>query len=147
VRLSEPAQCVRAISLILLLFSFSAQALCGAGSSAGTALAPGAWGGRGIALQVLETGVRIEFNCAFGRIDTPLAVSDTGAFSAPGYYAPEPGGPGRLSDRAPDGKAAVFSGEVHGPRMTLRVELPDQGRTLGPFHLEKSKPAELEKCL
>jgi hypothetical protein len=144
---SEPAQLARAIFLILLLFSFSAPALCSAGSNAGTALPPGTWGGRGIALEVLESSVRMEFDCAFGRIDAPLAVGAAGTFSAPGLYRPEPGGPGRLSDRPPAGKAALFSGEVHGPQMTLRVELPDQGRVLGPFHLEKSKRAELEKCL
>jgi len=133
--------------LFLVLFLMSFEVFACAGSSVENALEPGNWGGRGAALQVLETGAIIEFDCAIGRISMPITAQPSGKFSVSGQYHREPGGPVRLSDKEPKWSPAVFSGEVTGSEMLLRVELPDEGRAIGPFTLNKALQAELEKCL
>ena len=110
-------------------------------------LEPGRWGGAGARLLVLETGVKAEFDCAFAFIDEPIAVMSNGRFLQTGKYLIEPGGPGQLGDKEPEGIPAVFSGEVIESQMTLLIELPEDGRSIGPFTLKLSQKAELEKCL
>ena len=133
--------------LLLVIFSMSFEVFAGTGSSVEYSLEPGSWGGHGAALQVLEAGAIIEFDCAFGRISEPITVQHSGRFSVPGKYLREPGGPLRLPQKKREGSPAVFSGEVTGSELLLRVELPDEGRSIGPFILNKSRQAELEKCL
>ena len=133
--------------LIICLLCASAELLACAATSDNQTLASGTWGGRGALLKSGQTGAVIEFDCAFGQITAPFSVDINGKFSVPGTYAHETGGPGRPSDPEPKGSQAVFSGQVIGEQMVLRVELVEQGRSIGPFTLNKSKQAELEKCL
>ena len=133
--------------LILLTFSISARVFGCPGSSLETMLEPGEWGADGAALRVFENSASIEFNCAFGRIREPISVQPGGHFSVSGDYHPESGGPGLLSDKEPAAKAAVFSGTVIESELHLYIELPEEGRSIGPFTLNKSVKAELEKCL
>ena len=116
-------------------------------SGAEIRLDPGRWGGHGVALTVVEKGAAIEFDCAMGYIRQPIAVQPDGRFSISGEFVPDTGGPVRLSDPEPRGSPAVFSGEVSNSQLILRVEMPDEGRTLGPFTLIRSQAATLEKCL
>lgn len=131
------------IQLIVLGLLLANDAMCG---GIGT-LEPGRWGGAGVQLLVLDNGVKAEFNCAFGVIDEPITVNSNGRFSQTGKYLREPGGPGQLGDKEPEGIPAVFSGEVFESQMTLLIELPGDGRSIGPFTLKLSQKAELEKCL
>lgn len=110
-------------------------------------LPPGTWGGRGAELQVAPDSAKLEFNCAFARIDAPVVIQPSGAFAVAGLYFSEPGGPGRIGDPEPAGAAATFYGVRENSEIRLRVELVDVGRTLGPFVLHRSQIADLEKCL
>lgn len=133
--------------LIFCLLCASAELLACASTNGNQTLAPDTWGGRGALLKSGQTGAVIEFDCAFGNIKTPFYVDNNGKFSVRGTYARETGGPGRLSDPEPKGSQAVFSGQVNEEQMVLQVELVEQGRSIGPFTLNKSQQAELEKCL
>ena len=135
------------ILLIFVTLSLSTGAFGDVGSSIGNALEPADWGGHGAALRVLETGAFIEFDCAIGRIHEPVKVQHSGRFSVTGKYHRERGGPVRFSEKEPKGSPAVFSGVVTGSELLIHVELPDEGRSIGPFNLKKSLHAELEKCL
>ena len=138
---------VRLSLLFIAVLSMGYEIFAYADPGLEKALESGTWGGRGAALQVLESGAFIEFDCAIGRIGKPITVQPNGQFSAPGQYYRETGGPVRLSDKEPTGSPAVFSGEVTGSELLLRIALPEEGRTIGPFILTKSLQAELEKCL
>ena len=116
-------------------------------SGAEIQLDPGRWGGHGAALTVVENGAAVEFDCAMGYIRKPIAIQPDGRFSIPGEFVRDTGGPVRLSDPEPQGSPAVFSGEVSDPQLIIHVEMPDEGRTLGPFTLIRSQAATLEKCL
>ena len=107
----------------------------------------GPWGGRGAALVVHESGVKIEFDCAFGYIDLPLTADRNGQFLIEGRFVRELGGPGRPSDAQPKSTPALFSGLISTGQLVLFVELPEEHRKLGPYTLNKSQQAELEKCL
>lgn len=110
-------------------------------------LEPGRWGGHGAALTVVGNGAAVEFDCAMGYIRQPITVQPDGRFSTPGEFVPDTGGPVRMSDPEPRGSPAVFSGEVSDSQLLLRVDMPDEGRTVGPFTLVRSQTATLEKCL
>jgi hypothetical protein len=110
-------------------------------------LEPGRWGGHGAALTVVENGAVVEFDCAMGYLREPIIVDSEGRFSVPGEFVPDRGGPVRLSDPEPQGLPAIFSGEVSDSRLLLHVDMPDEGRTIGPFSVTRSQTATLEKCL
>jgi len=118
-----------------------------ADSGAERLIEPGRWGGQGAALTVAENGATVEFDCAMGYIRQPITLQSDGRFSIRGEFVPDPGGPARLSDPEPRGSPAIFSGEVTDSRLLLHVDMPDEGRTLGPFALIRSQAAILEKCL
>jgi len=118
-----------------------------AGSGAETALEPGSWGGRGAAMTVAEGGTAVEFDCAMGYIRVPITFQADNRFSVPGEYVPEAGGPVRFREPKLQGSPAVFSGEVDSSELLLYVDIPDEGRTLGPFKLTRTQQATLRKCL
>lgn len=132
------------LSTALLL---SPGTLIGADTSAEPRLGPGRWGGQGAALAVAENGAAVEFDCAMGYIRQPITLEPDGRFSVPGEFVPDTGGPVRISDPEPRSSPAVFSGEVSDSLLLLRIDLPDEGRSLGPFTLFRSQTANLEKCL
>jgi hypothetical protein len=118
-----------------------------ADSGAATALEPGTWGGHGAAMTMAEGGTVVEFDCAMGYIRAPITILADGRFSVPGKYVPEAGGPVRLREPQPQGSPAVFSGEVDSSELLLYVDIPDEGRIIGPFKLTRSQQATLSKCL
>jgi len=133
--------------LLLTVLLLSPGLLNGADSGAERLLAQGRWGGQGAALTVVENGATVEFDCAMGYIRQPIALQPDGRFSIPGEFVPDTGGPGRLSDPEPRGSPAIFAGEVSDSRLLLHVDMPDEGRSVGPFALIRSRAATLEKCL
>lgn len=116
-------------------------------SGAATALEPGKWGGRGAAMTVTKEGTVVEFDCAMGYIRAPITILADSRFSVPGEYVPEAGGPVRYREPQPQGSPAVFSGEANSSELLLYVDIPDEGRTIGPFKLARSQQATLNKCL
>lgn len=111
----------------------------------------GAWGGTGIALTVEESGAKVEFDCAHGRISGRLTLDAEGRFDLPGTVARERPGPVHMGPNGePEEEKAAparYSGRLEGDvlRMTVRVE-GAQADTR-PLELRLGQPPRLRKCL
>jgi hypothetical protein len=106
----------------------------------------GTWGGEHVALEVTADGGRVEYDCAHGGFDDPLALDQRKRFDVTGTHTPEHGGPvweGEMSESRP----ARYAGRVDGGRMTLTVTLTDTGEILGTFSLTQGAAGRLTKCL
>ena len=106
----------------------------------------GAWGGADIALQVTTDGIDLNFDCAHGHIDEPIAPDSEGRFSVKGTYVREHGGAVRI-DENPDTRAATYKGQIASEKMTLTVTFPDGTEDVGPFTLERGKSGRVRKCM
>lgn len=104
----------------------------------------GRWGGDGVVVQVGEQGARLEFSCAHGTIDEPLAVDARGRFDLRGTYVNERGGPVR-EDEAPPPRAR-YVGELDGDRLRLSITLVQPERPVGAFTLTHGRAVRLVKC-
>jgi hypothetical protein len=104
----------------------------------------GEWGGVHISMNVGEKSATIEYDCAKGVIEGPLAVDDAGEFNLRGSFTSERGGPVR-ADETPREQAAMYSGTIKGNTMTLTLKIDgeDDSET---FTLEKGKTGKLVKC-
>ncbi|HWS99183.1 MAG TPA: hypothetical protein VN256_02850 [Pyrinomonadaceae bacterium] len=106
----------------------------------------GTWGGPHVQMDVGADGARLEFDCAHGATDGPLAPGDDGRFDLAGYFVVERGGPvraGRKEKRLP----ARYSGRVEGQTMTLDVTLTEGGEHVGTFTLTRGRAGRLTRCL
>ncbi len=105
---------------------------------------PGPWGGVHVRLTVTDEGGKIEFDCAHGTLDSPLALDDEGRFDVPGTLVRE-GGPVRKD--APEERQSVrYAGRTDGQTMDLELRSA-AGERKGSFQLERGKRAVLRKCL
>lgn len=78
----------------------------------------GQWGGSGVSLFATLSGADGDFNCQFGRLESPIQLDENKNFSVSGfidYYDGTPRPPKRL--------LAQFSGHVSGKIMHMRVAL------------------------
>ncbi len=98
-------------------------------------------------MVVSETGVRIEFDCAAGAIDQPLATAADGTFAEDGLYAAERGGPIDPEQPPRPTYAARYEGRIDGTVMTMTVVAPEYRGFVGTFTVELGRRALLEKCL
>ena len=128
------------------LLVFGMLGLGALGLGGGDRVSRGAWGGQGIALEVTESGARLEFDCAHGRIDEPMRLDANGQFGIRGLFFRERGGPVREGEES-KGEPARYSGRVDGETMVLTVRLADRDVDIGTFTLVHGKPARLRKCL
>lgn len=106
----------------------------------------GTWGGAHVRMDVGRDAAHLEFDCAHGGTDGPLAVGDDGRFDLAGYFVFERGGPvraGQKEKRLP----ARYSGRVEGQTMTLDVTLTEGGEQVGTFTLKRGQAGRLTKCL
>jgi hypothetical protein len=97
-----------------------------------------------VTFSVSEQGGAIEFDCAHGTIDGPLALDRRGRFEVKGRYLPEHPGPVRRDESA-EGRPARYLGLVRGQVMTLRVTV-DDGTELGPYRLALGRRGRVFKC-
>jgi len=106
-------------------------------------ISTGVWGGQHISMKVGAKSATIEYDCAHGMIDGPLAVDAGGHFNLRGTHRTERGGPTR-ADESSKGQPATYTGSIEGNKMTLTLKLDD----LEPetFTLEKGKEGKLVKC-
>jgi hypothetical protein len=110
-------------------------------------VAPGDFfGGEGVLLTIRELGADLEWDCAAGRIEDAFETAADGSFDLQGTHTPGPGGPIREDDQ-PEAETARYTGRLSGSRMTLSVELPERGVTLGPHELRYREEAVLRRCL
>src|SRR5437764_116263 len=90
------------------------------GPPLGRALPAGSWGGQHVVLEVGERGADLEFDCARGRIDSPIQLDVRGDFDVAGTFTPEHGGPIRRDEQA-HAAGARYVGHVDGQTMELTV--------------------------
>lgn len=145
----------RALSSLVVAFCLAMVASAGVSACGGVdatapeaakdAVATGAWGGAGVALEVAAAGAKVEFDCAHGAITEPLVLDAARRFDVAGRFVQEHGGPEREGeDQA--GEPARYSGTVDGKTLTLTVVLSGDDR-VGPFTLVQGQSARLHKCL
>jgi hypothetical protein len=108
-------------------------------------VADGNWGGQNARLEVSEGGAQINFSCAHGIIEGPVAVDSEGRFSAKGTFTAEGMGP-RNEDAPPKARPAVYSGVVSDRKMTLTVTVPDDKAEGGTFELTLGEPGRIRRC-
>ncbi|MBE0593909.1 MAG: hypothetical protein IH616_16070 [Gemmatimonadales bacterium] len=109
-------------------------------------LLSGEWGGDHIGLVVSATGANLEYDCAYGTIDSPIDLHRSGSFVASGTHTFEHGGPIREGE-LPDIHPAEYRGWVIGSTMTLTVTLTDTTRTVGTFTLRRGGNPLVFKCV
>jgi hypothetical protein len=119
---------------------------CGPASPTRPQISVGMWGGDHVELRVSETGATVEFDCAHGTLDAPLAIDSNGHFEVGGTFVREHGGPGRVDEEA-EKESARYAGTSNGRTMTLTVMLTSAPQPLGPFALVFGQPGRLLKCL
>jgi hypothetical protein len=128
--------------VVLCLLVFCAAALVY--SRMMTRIPRGEWGGTHISMNVGERSATIEYDCAHGSIEGPLATDSEGKFQLRGTFTPERGGPIR-ADESARSQPATYTGEISGNKMKLTLKVADSDET-ETFELEKGKTARLVKC-
>lgn len=106
----------------------------------------GDWGGEHLGLVATVQGADLEYDCATGHMNGPLAPGDDGRFSVTGVHHPGHGGPIR-QDEETVSLPARYDGELHGFRLKLRVTLTDTNELLGSFDLIQGASPHVFKCL
>ena len=107
----------------------------------------GTWGGEHVEVTFDSAGVgTVQYDCAHGRIASPITVGADGALRASGEHVREHGGPVH-EDEVPDTHPALYAGEVHGDRFTFTVTLTDSTTVLGPFTVYRGESSQLFRCL
>ena len=110
------------------------------------ALALGIWGGDHVRMEVQETEVAIEFDCAHASLPIRPELDEKGRFQSDGIYVQEKPGPAQPGDES-SGHPARFEGAVDGRKLSLSITLNDTKETLGPFTLTLGEETRLAKCL
>ncbi len=127
--------------------AFATATLCIGPPGGGTKRAQaGPWGAMGVAMEVTESGARIEFDCAHGTIGEPLLLDSEGRFDVKGLYFREHGGPVREGEES-KGQPVRFTGQVTGEDMTLTIKSPESDAAIGSYTLVRGKSGRLRKCL
>src|SRR5512138_597921 len=119
---------------------------CAANPGAGSRLdrVPGGdWAGEHVRLTVVDTGAKVEFDCAHGTLDGPLTLDADGRFDVKGTLVGE-GGPVRKDPDA-NARPARYRGRTDGKRMSLEVTL-ESGESAGTFSLSRNGRVKLVKC-
>jgi hypothetical protein len=138
VTLSKTSICLVVIAGVALMVGF-------AGPQNMHRISTGVWGGEHIHLDVNSKSAAVEFDCARGTIEGPLATDSNGEFSWKGTFASEHGGP--IRDNEEDSSAAaVYSGSIHEQTMKLTVRLENQKEPLDSFVLTQGKDGRIRKC-
>jgi hypothetical protein len=135
------------LAALLPLCAFAAATL-GLGPPGGEAkrVSAGQWGAMGIAMEVTESGARIEYDCAHGTIDQPLVLDAEGRLDVKGLHYLEHGGPVR-QDEESRGVPVRYVGQVTGDTLTLTVKPDGSDAPIGNYQLVRGKTGRIHKCL
>jgi hypothetical protein len=109
-------------------------------------IARGTWGGTHIQLEVNARNAAVEYDCANGIINGPLAIDADGKFNWSGTHRRERGGPVR-KDAPVNSYPAVYTGSIKGDTLTLTVNRTDTDEELGTFTLKRGAVGKVFKCL
>jgi len=131
---------------IWLFAAFAALAAFRAPASANAAdVQAGTWAGEHIVMDVTSNGATVEFDCAHGTLDAPLALDSGGRFDVSGSFTPERGGPTR-GDSASRAVPARYTGSLDDSTLTVTVVLTESKVTVGVFTLRHGARPRLFKC-
>ncbi len=108
-------------------------------------VSPSNWGTDGIGLEVSESSVQIEFDCANGEIKQKLMMNQKGNFTASGFYTRRIPGALRV-DLQPKPQAANYQGKISGNRMTLKITLTETKEVVGEFILKRNQTPRIRGC-
>jgi hypothetical protein len=135
-------------SLVLGTSSFLLGATCSGAAASGEPrrVAAGSWGAMGIAMEVTETGARIEYDCARGTIGEPLLLDADGRFDVKGLHFREHGGPVREGEET-RGDPVRYTGQVTGDDMALTVKPEEGDAPADSYKLVLGKTGRIHKCL
>ncbi len=103
----------------------------------------GLWGGPGIEIETTSEGATLQFDCASGTIETPIALNAFGNFDVPGSYLMERDA---LGNRVRELHPARFQGTIHGDFLGLTVVLSDTGTIVGVFSATRGMRSSLHPC-
>ena len=106
---------------------------------------PGTWAGEHIVMDVTSNGATVEFDCAHGTLDAPLALDSSERFDVAGSFTPEGGGPTR-EDQSSRGMPARYTGSLKDSTLTVTVVLTERKETVGVFTLRHGARPRLFKC-
>ena len=106
----------------------------------------GNWGGTGVSTVLLDSGSDWEFDCAHASITHAFMVAENGTFDTDGTYTFEHGGPIHEGED-PNTHPARFHGTTDGKTMSLQIDIPDTGTTIGPVDLTLDGSGRIVKCL
>jgi hypothetical protein len=102
------------------------------------------WGGEHVRMQLTKTGANLDFDCATGTIDQPLALPAAGEFQARGSYTQERGGP--VTKDGNRAVAATYVGTITGESMHLEIVLVSSKETVGTYDLVRGSFGHVFKC-
>jgi hypothetical protein len=108
-------------------------------------LATGVWGGEHIRAEVSNSGAEIEFDCAHGSIEEPIAISSGRKFDVRGKYIPQHAGPIRR-DEENTGTLVRYAGQVTDKEMTLIISDANTKETIATFTLTHGSDGRVMKC-
>jgi hypothetical protein len=126
---------------------FVLSATCGGGPAAPgqQRLPSGQWGGQHAGMEVTDAGAQLEFDCAHGRIDQAITLSESGRFDVKGTYAPERPGPRREDENT--ARTVRYIGQVNGKAMKLTIAASDSSSdAIASYTLEHGKAPVIRKC-
>ena len=105
----------------------------------------GTWGAEGARLEVTNSGARVEYDCARGSIDQPLAVDSEGRLDVPGVFFRHQGAPS--GGERGNGQEVRYRGRLSGDTLTLKVLLEGAEEPLASHILTRGKPGRVRKCM
>ncbi|MGC2110744.1 MAG: hypothetical protein WA655_14585 [Candidatus Korobacteraceae bacterium] len=106
---------------------------------------PDTWGGLHVSMQMTAEGATLQFDCAQGEIQQPIKPNASGAFSVPGTYTPQRGGPVQ-KDNPPRDLPAIYKGTIHGDTMQLEIVLDDKSQAPESLTLTRGKTGRVVQC-
>jgi hypothetical protein len=95
-------------------------------------------------MQATARVTSLDFDCARGTIEGPIAPDEQGRFDVLGTYVHE--GPGPVRPDQLRGKPARYYGRVEGKTMALSVELSGTDVSIGTFTLVRDRLPRVRKC-
>jgi len=111
-----------------------------------SAVAPGAWGGDGIGLDISSDTSKLQYACAEGEITQKFIIDKNGDFDLLGVHMALTPGP-TYEDRPPKRETARYTGHISGNTMNLKVTLTTTNSVIGEFTLEQGKTGRIRRCL
>jgi hypothetical protein len=134
---------MRKVSGLAVALGFSWSCAAGIAAVDGGRVPAGTWGGEHLQLVVTDAGGTTEFDCAHGRLDSPLAVDSDGRFDVPGTLVREVG-PVHDGEEQPSQRVR-YTGRTDGRTMDIEV-VAATGERLGSYSLEHGRAPILRKC-